>query len=479
MKSVSLLVRLVWSVIGVTALVYLLSALVLYEALEISSEKTLKQALDRQLELVKGLLEEEDNGRIIELELDDLKTGEFVELYSGRYYIVLISGQEPILSASLGGAMPAFMAKIPRQQFDPQQQLLRGPLGEELMTISQTLHFARREILVVVAESLAETKDWLRQIQMALLIGIPLALLLLFGLIWLVVRLALVPLTGLIDDIHAFDFQAETTLPLRKGRPVSELQQLAGAFNGLLERIQQVRKAEEQLLLEVSHQLKTPVTVILSTCDVMLQRERTLPVYQNALEQIRDTGRSMRTLLMRLLSAAHLESAGRRNLVLTPLELDAVVTQAIMMMEPFAHKKSITLVQQMHLKQQVLGNQTRLIELLIILLENAIHYSPAGTTVHIITLSKEQQAWVSVQDQGPGILADDLPHLFTRFFRGHNAEGSEGSGLGLTIAQQIAHQHHGEIKVQSETGQGACFTLSLPMVTERPEAPITATNMPS
>lgn len=462
MKPISLKSRLVTLVLGVTTLIYLLSAFVLYESLEISATSSLRQMLDHQLELVTGLLEEEDDGRRIELELEALTSGDFVELFSGRYYVVLVPGQAPILSASLGGHLPDFMRHITPQGPEPKEHLLHGPQGDKLMILSQTIHFARRDIQVIVAESFAETKVWLHKIRTSLLLGIPLALLLMLALVWWVVSWGLRPLYGLIQGIHAFDPQHDAALPPRDLRTASELQQLAGAFDSLIARMHQVRQAEEHLLLEVSHQLKTPVTVILSTCDVMLQRERPATGYQNALEQIRATGRDMRTLLTRLLSAAHLASEGRRSLTLAPVTLKSVAAQAIRMMQPFADQKQIALEAITEPGPEVLADAGRLIEAVVILLENAIHYSPSDTTILVTTSGSAQQALLSVRDQGPGISEQDLPLVFTRFFRGAQAEGTEGSGLGLTIAQQIAQLHHGELSVISQPGRGACFTLSLP-----------------
>jgi signal transduction histidine kinase len=462
--------RLIVWVLGVTGVIYLLSALLLYETLQISAADQVRKMLRHQLELVTGLLEEEDEGRVIELELEALKSGDFVDLFSGRYYIVLVPNQAPILSASLGGKLPLFMSEV-RSGAVPQFQFLKGPQQENLMVLSQTIYFAHREIQVVVAESLAETQAWLAQIRTALCLGIPMVLLLLLGLIWGVVRWGLLPLQGLIADIHGFELQKSTSLPVRPGRPVKELQQLGLAFDALIKRIVRVRQAEEQLLQDISHQLKTPVTVILSTCDVILQRERSAPTYQQALEQIRSTGRDMGTLLKRLLSAAHLASGAQQDLHLVPVVLEEIAQQAIQMLQPFAQQKGLILRLETKAGQQVRGDETRLRELLVILLENAIHYSPPETEIVLSTQAEGQWYIVSVQDQGPGISDEELPHIFSRFYRGASAQCQPGTGLGLTIALQIAHLHQGELSVSNIPGQGACFRLCLPRIAPLVEDP--------
>lgn len=474
MTPTSLQNRLIVWVLGVTGLIYLLSALLLYETLELSASQQLQKALNHQLELVSGLLEEEDDGRVIELELDSLKSGDFVDLFSGRYYLVLVPNQTPILSASLGGQLPLFMQSV-RKGTQPQFQVLKGPQQEKLMVLSQTILFAHREIQVVVAESLTETQAWLTQIRTALCVGVPIVLLLLGGVIWAVVRWGLLPLQGLIADIHGFELQDAAALPPQAGRPVKELQQLGQAFDALIGRIVRVRQAEERLLQDVSHQLKTPVTVILSSCDVILQRERTAAKYQQALEQIRSTGRDMAVLLKRLLSAAHLASDAQQYLQLAPVLLENLAEQAMQMVQPFAEQKGLVLRLQAENRLWVRGDQTRLRELLIILLENAILYSPAETEIRLSVQAEGGWGVLTVQDQGPGIAEADLPHIFSRFYRGTLAQGQPGTGLGLSIALQIAHLHQGELSVShssgNASGKGACFRLCLPRTVQFEEEP--------
>lgn len=454
--------RLMVAVLSVSALIYLVSASSFYGVLHHSSYRAIQDALNVQLELVKGLLEKEENGTV-ELELSEIRSGNYVEKFSGRYFLVMVPGQPPILSGSLGGKFPDFGGQLPLH--NPMASFLnaKGPMEEPLMLLTQTVRFANRDVLLAVAEPLSQTQKWLTRVLVLLLLGLPFALLLLLVLVGWVIKLGLGPLNRLVKEIESFDFQNQADLQLEKTDRVWELQELARAFNSLLERIYHVRRAEEQLLQDVSHQLKTPVTVILTTCDVMLQRQRQADMYQEALEQIRLTGWNMRQLLGRLLSTAHLSSESRRMLTLEVISLEQVVEQALAMIQPLALKKHIILNYRSEQPALVNGDLTRLIEVLVILLENALLYSPEGSEVSLFTRVKETFACLSVQDQGPGIPAEDLPHLFERFYRGNNAKDTEGSGLGLAIAQQIAQLHHGRISVDTIPGQGTEFILNLPV----------------
>jgi signal transduction histidine kinase len=114
----------------------------------------------------------------------------------------------------------------------------------------------------------------------------------------------------------------------------------------------------------------------------------------------------------------------------------------------------------------VRGDPAALRRLLLILLDNAIKYSAAGSTVTISVTHIASDAVVSVADQGSGIAPEVLPHIFDRFFRADPARNSEGSGLGLSIAQWIAHAHGGSLIAESTPGTGTTFRFTLPAVTD-------------
>lgn len=464
----SLRSRLLITVIGATLLVYVLSALGLYEYLEFKEEANLRATLVQQWELVAGLIEEEDNGQRIELELDQLTSGKFVEQGSGRYYVVQVDGQEPILSLSLGGEFPEFARRSPRTTSaetrpDPIFETT-GADQQELLVMSQDYFFAQRHIWVTVAESRHELERWLADIRLALMAGLPVLLLVLGLVLAFVIRLALQPLDKLITALETFDFYQQTTLPDPPVRPVLEIETLRTAFNHLLKRFQKIRASEEQLLMDVSHQLKTPLTVILSTCDIILRREREAERYRQALQQVQDTGRGMRTLINRLLSAAHLSSENRQMEDFQPCDLCEMTRASVDKAQFLAQQKEMTLHFAGEAPAWIAGNPERLEELILILIENAVLYSPKGTCVQVrVQIRQNAQAILSVIDQGPGIPPEDVPLIFQRFFRGQQNAQVPGTGLGLTLAEQIVQLHKGEITVLPVAEGGSCFQCTFPL----------------
>lgn len=453
--------RLLSSTLAVSAAVYLVSGAGFYALLRQSAYQDMHKSLNTQLELMKGLLEEQADGSI-ELELNEVRSGNYVQKFSGRYFLVLAPGQAPILSGSLAGRMPPYVAGLFRDAA-PHFNEATGPRGEPLLVLSEIVPFDGKELRLLAAESMVATRGWLTRVLVVLGVGVPTALLALLGVLALTVKLGLRPLHRLIAELEGFDVQRQTALSAPPADQARELRELAGAFNRLLNRISSLRQAEAQLLQDVSHQMKTPVTVILSTCDVMLQRLRAPEMYQDALEQIRQTGANMRQLLNRLLSVAHLDAENRHTLQLRRLDLSALVTRTLEMLERLAqqHRRAIDWIATGPV--WIRGDSARLTELLLILGENALLYSPTGSRIRIVLDVQGEQALLWVYNPGPRLSERDLPHVFERFYRGENADNTEGTGLGLAIADQIVGLHQGEIRLRSPEAGGVEVCVTLPL----------------
>jgi two-component system OmpR family sensor kinase len=148
------------------------------------------------------------------------------------------------------------------------------------------------------------------------------------------------------------------------------------------------------------------------------------------------------------------------------LHLQGVVADAVDRVLPLAEQKSILINSQVEASSSVYGDKISLIEALLIILDNAVKYSPAGSEITVRATQEPRVAKIEVKDQGVGIKAAVLPHIFERFYRADSARSkhkSGGYGLGLAIAKNIIDLHRGSISATSQPGQGSAFTIFLPL----------------
>jgi signal transduction histidine kinase len=234
------------------------------------------------------------------------------------------------------------------------------------------------------------------------------------------------------------------------------------SFNQTLERLEALFTSQQRLLADVSHELRTPLTVIKGNVDLMRRMKRLDDESLTSIDQ--EAGRLTR-LVGGLLLLAQAES-GRLTLVEKPVELDLLVTEVFQEMSILAGGRL-----HVHLNEidQVLvtGDRDRLKQVLINLVANAVQYTPPGGEVFISLEKIGEQARIICRDTGPGIPAEDLPHIFDRFYRAEKSRTrgkATGFGLGLSIANWIVERHSGRIEVNSKEGQGTSFAIWLPVL---------------
>lgn len=244
--------------------------------------------------------------------------------------------------------------------------------------------------------------------------------------------------------------------------PADEIGSLVDSFNQTLERIEVLFISQQRLLADVSHELRTPLTVIKGNADLM-RRMKSLD--EESLTSIDQEAGRLSRLVGGLLLLAQAES-GKLALVEKPVELDLLVTEVFQEMSVLAGNKV-----RLHLNEidQVIvkGDRDRLKQVFINLVANAIQYTPTGGEVFLSLEKIKDQARVICRDTGPGIPAEDLPHIFERFYRAEKSRTrgrSTGFGLGLSIANWIVERHGGRIEVNSKEGQGTAFAIWLPVM---------------
>ena len=238
-----------------------------------------------------------------------------------------------------------------------------------------------------------------------------------------------------------------------------EIGDLARAFNQTLERLDRLFRSQQRFLADVSHELRTPLTSVRGNLDLMRRfgqyDEESMVVIQDEMER-------MSRLLGDLLLLARADTGGlplRRE----PVELDNVLFEVYRQISRVERRVTVTLtaVDQ----AMILGDEDRLKQLLLNLVDNAIKYTQPGGSVQLSLAKDNGWAQLVVSDTGIGIPAEDLPHIFERFYRVDKARSRAqgGSGLGLAIAKWVVQAHGGAIKVDSTVGVGTTFTVTLPI----------------
>ena len=225
----------------------------------------------------------------------------------------------------------------------------------------------------------------------------------------------------------------------------------------------------QRFMADAAHELRTPITVLRTQAEVALQRERDQTGYVAALRGIESESRRLGRIVDDLLTLARADS-GERPFVASRVFLDDVVMDAVGAAGAMAAAGGVTLSVGGFEEAPVNGDAELLRQLVMIVLDNAIKFTPRGGKVDVTVGRRGPDAVCTIVDTGPGIAPEQLPHVFGRFYRGDPARGRQspgdavasGAGLGLSIAQWIAVLHHGTIGIESPAGAGTTVSVVIP-----------------
>jgi PAS domain S-box-containing protein len=235
----------------------------------------------------------------------------------------------------------------------------------------------------------------------------------------------------------------------------------------LYQQAQAAIRLRDQFLSIASHELKTPLTVLLGNSQMLERRAANNPNMQDrerrAIRVIVDQARRLSTMISGLLDISRIEM-GQLSIRRTPLDLGQLALRVVEEIQPSLERHSIE-VSVGPEALTVAGDALRLEQVLQNLIGNAIKYSPTGGTVTVGVEKRADQACLSVSDQGIGIPQAALEHLFNRFYRADNVDPDRisGVGIGLFVVKEIVTLHGGSVSVESVEGQGSCFTICLPL----------------
>lgn len=322
----------------------------------------------------------------------------------------------------------------------------------------------RNQVLaaILVAESLQSVNDTLRRLGFLLVAGIGGALLLAAVVGAILATVALAPMDRITQTAQSIARSNDLSRRIDDKPTQDEVGRLAATFNEMLGRIEELFRAQQRFVADVSHELRSPLTAIRGNLDLLRRGAGDdAPARQTSLAVIDSEASRMQRLVQDLLLLAQADAGVQIQKQV--VELDTLLLDVYRQARWTASGVKVSLGGED--QAQVLGDADRLKQLFLNLTDNAIKYTPSGGEV---TLSFTREgAWVRVQvrDTGIGIPAKDLPHIFDRFYRVDKARGREqgGTGLGLSISKWIVDQHGGRIEAQSQVGKGTTFTVRLPL----------------
>lgn len=281
------------------------------------------------------------------------------------------------------------------------------------------------------------------------------------------IRRGLGPLRGLAHEAAAISDRNWSFHPAPAAVATAELAPLIAALEAMLERLHGSFLRQKQFLSDAAHELKTPVTILKTTLQSLLQKPREAEEYRQGMEQSLEDLDRLQALLERMLRLARVEQLSAPAAPLpAPVELKATCAAAVARIAGWAAARGMQISQDYAGDFRVAAGADDLEQLWINLLENAVKFSPEGGTIHISLLSpRTGWARVSVEDAGPGIAVSDLERIFDRFYRSEPSRDRQtgGFGLGLAIARGIAEAAGGKIYAQNRAPGGACLRVELPI----------------
>jgi heavy metal sensor kinase len=333
-----------------------------------------------------------------------------------------------------------------------------------LRILSTTVTVGGHQFVLQVAEPMDDYLEALERFRTAMFVGIP--VLLMFaaaGGYWMSTR-AMRPvdqITQAAQAINPQDLSRRVTVP----QTGDELQRMAETLNQMLQRIESAVARITQFTADASHELRTPVALIRTRADVTLAKPRNADQYRNALMEVLAESERTTALIENLMTLARADT-GSATLNFDRTNVSEIVSEVC------AQARTLTDAKQLQWSASipesaiwVRGDANALRRLLLILIDNAVKYTPPTGRISLALQRNGTHAEIRVRDTGIGISEADLPHIFERFYRADKARSRElgGTGLGLSIGRWIADAHGGKIKVESSTN-GSVFLVLIPTV---------------
>ena len=274
---------------------------------------------------------------------------------------------------------------------------------------------------------------------------------------------ALRPVRNVSQMARDIEETADFTRRLDKSAGEGEVRELVSAFNAMIERVEQTLAHQKSFLADSSHELRRPLSVLQTNVDILSRPNLSQADRERCVAEVRVEAQIMRRLVADLLMLAREES---QSIERARVDFSAVCERALARVK---QEDSHELREEIEPGIVVLGDGERLDQMVGNLLDNAVQYTPREGRVAFGLQRFNGRVQLEVRDTGPGIKADEIAHVFERFYRGESARASRpaGTGLGLAIVKYVAEAHGGTVSVVSEPTNGTTFLVELPIAGDR------------
>ncbi|MGC1781042.1 MAG: heavy metal sensor histidine kinase [Acidobacteriaceae bacterium] len=425
--------------------------------LEHAMHRTVDDRLRAHMTAVQQIIREDENTQPAALQHD---LDEDVELAPDLTLLEIWDASGHVVYRSAAMNRMQVTDRVPTR-FDRSE--IRAYHRHRLRTLVRSVTTPHAKYIVMVAIPVHDFVEASHRLESVLWIAIPLLLILAgAGGYWIAGR-ALSPILSMIaaaQAIHPSDLSTRLQVPSAK----DELQRLSLTLNGMLDRLQAGFERITRFTADASHELRTPIALLRTRTEILLRRPRSAEEYRTALEANLDELERTSALLEELMLLARAD-AGAETLSFSDVDLTELVRSTASLTQPLADAKELTWsVALPPAPVHTHGDASALRRLLVVLIDNAVKYTPRHGSVRIALEASGDAATLAVSDTGIGIAEDALPNIFDRFYRADQArERAVGSaGLGLSIGQWIAERHGAAISAQSVLAEGSTFTLKLP-----------------
>ncbi len=320
-----------------------------------------------------------------------------------------------------------------------------------------------KRYVVEVGASTAPIDATIARLLVVLGAGFPVAMLLAVAGGFFLVRRALAPV-----DRIAQKAEAITQHSLSERLPVAEsgdeIERLSISLNLMISRLEEAVQSSKRFVADASHELRTPLTVLRGELESLMAGRELAPRMRETLGSLLEEVDRLAGVVEGLLALSRLD-AGEARSEWVRFDLAELVTTTADQISLLAEDKDITVACEAPRPVIVEGNRSRMKQVVVNLLDNAIKYTPPGGSVRLRVRREEAQAVFEVADSGIGIPSDALPHVFERFFRVERSRTREqgGAGLGLSIVKSICTAHGASVQVESSAERGSCFRIGLPL----------------